>query len=288
MSGRTEPSESRGAARRISWRERFLGPAALVLGRPRGAAGERWRRGSPVLLYHRVYADDVPRRDAFGVTRRAFERHVGWLLERYALLTVGGLHSRLGSSAEDRAPIASITFDDGYDCTEREAWPVLRRHGVAATLFVDTGRLDGPRPALTSAEVAAMASEGLEVASHGVSHANMTTLAPDDLAAELRDSRRALEEIVGGPVRGFAPPYGRYDAATIEAAHAARYDYMCTCRQHQTNLPNRAEPFLLDRLEVNRGDDTRRLARKLEGRYARVYEAWYRLGRDTRHWVAKR
>ena len=102
--------------------------------------------------------------------------------------------------------------------------------------------------------------------------------------AELTESRRVLEDLLGTEVAGVAAPYGRYDAATVEAARAAGYQYMCTCRQHQTNLPRR-NPFLVDRLEINRGDDSGRVERKLDGAYARVYRAWYRLNPATRHWV---
>lgn len=290
----TPSSAERRAARRVAWRERLLGGAALVFGKPGGDQRLEWDRGSPVLLYHRVYGGQVPSYDPFGVTRSAFELQASWLAEHFELSTVAELLRRLepGEGSEGPDPrqdesraIAAITFDDGYECTYREAWPVLRQAGVPATLFVDTARLDGPRPALTSEELITMASEGLEIGSHSVSHVNTTTLDAGELERELVESRQVLESLVEGPVIGFAAPYGRYDAATIEAARAAGYLYLCTCRQHQTNLPCSA-PFLVDRLEINRGDDIHRVERKLQGDYARVYEAWYRLNAATRHWVS--
>ena len=294
MPASTASSAERRAARRVAWRERLLGGAALVFGKLRGDKLVEWDRGAPVLLYHRVYGGQVPSHDPFGVTRSAFELQVSWLAERFELCTVAELVRRFerGKGAEGPGPdgdgsrgVAAITFDDGYECTYREAWPVLRQAGIPATLFVDTARLDGPRPALTSEELSTMASEGLEIASHSASHVDTTTLDAGELAQEMETSRQVLESLLEGPVVGFAAPYGRYDAATIEAARAAGYLYLCTCRQHQTNHP-RGDPFLVDRLEINRGDDIHRVERKLQGAYARVYEAWYRLNPATRHWVS--
>ena len=261
-----------------------MGPVSLLFGRPRGESRELWDRGAPVLLYHRVYAERVPRHDPFGVTRAAFEAQVEWLAERFRLCTVGELVEILDEDG-DASTTAAITFDDGYQCTFEEAWPVLRRHAIPATLFVDTSRVDGPRPALSSEEVRTMAEGGMEIASHSVSHVNLTELDAGELADELVDSRAALEAMVERPVTGFAAPYGRYDASTVEAARAAGYRYLCTVRQHQTNASRRGV-FLVDRVEVNRGDDTRRLERKLRGDFARVYESWYRIDPSTRHWLS--
>jgi len=288
MSANKAIKADRLAGRRVAWRERLIGVAAAVLGRPSAAAQQDWDRGSPVLLYHRVYPDRVPRHDPFGVTRSDLEAQVGWLSDRFELVTVTEMVERLstspGAADSTGARMAAITFDDGYQCTYEQAWPVLRDAGIRATLFVDTARLDGPRPALTRDELLAMAEEGMEIGSHTVSHANLTMLAAAQVSRELEESRRQLETLLGRRTLGLAAPYGRYDRATIESARACGYAYMCTCRQHQTNLP-RSDPFLVDRLEVNRGDDLVRIEKKLRGEHARVYATWYRLSPVTRHWL---
>jgi hypothetical protein len=165
----------RRALRRLIWRERLLGLASTFLRDPIGASSpQAWNKGAPVILYHKI-TDGPQGPDPIALDARAFERQVDWLRERYTLVTAGELARRL-RAGEPTAGHAAITFDDGYDNTFERAWPILRARGAPATLFIDTARLGGARPALTRDEVRAMAAEGMEIGSHSVSHVELTTL----------------------------------------------------------------------------------------------------------------
>jgi peptidoglycan/xylan/chitin deacetylase (PgdA/CDA1 family) len=269
----------------VLWRERLLGVAAALLPtREDPSSPQAWDRGAVVILYHRVTDGAARTADPFAVDRRAFERQVEWLSRTYTLVTVGELVRRL-REGRPLAGTAAITFDDGYECTVGRAWPILRSFKAPATLFLDTGRLDGPRPALSHAEVRAMAAEGMEIGSHSVSHPDLTTLDDAALREELVRSRESLSALTGGPIRGFAHPFGRYDERVVRRVREAGYEYACTCRQHRANHPD-IDPYRLNRVEINQGDGHRRFEGKVKGRYAGVYAAWYRLNPATRAWLA--
>src|SRR5437867_599420 len=78
---------------------------------------------------------------------------------------------------------------------------LLARHGVTGTFFV-LGWIADRQPAV----VRRIADAGHEVASHGWSHRRVTTLTRQGLHAELRDSKRLLEDVSGQQVLGFRAP----------------------------------------------------------------------------------
>ena len=228
-----------------------------------------------MLIYHRVYGGSVPTGDPFGVSRTQFGEHLDELAESHEVVTVGEMLRRLQRPTQDK-PLVAISFDDGYECTHREAWPELQQRGLTATLFADTARLDGDAPALSIAALREMAEQGMEIGSHGVGHLDLTSLDENGLRADVEESRAELTRILGAPPAGFAAPYGRFNDRTVAKVTEAGYDYLCTCRQDTTNVASRDDLPLVSRLEVNSGDDVPRLRRKLAGDFAQVYRSWYR------------
>src|SRR5690606_23555220 len=74
-------------------------------------------------------------------------------------------------------------------------------------------------------EVAAFDPQLVEVAVHGEQHVDMTRRSPDDLARDINESRRRLEEATGRKLTGFAYPGGRQDAATRQLVHRTGFSY---------------------------------------------------------------
>lgn len=264
--------------RSIRWRERLFGAASRVI--PPG--GPRWADGAPILLYHCVSSGNAPPVDPFAVSEDAFARQIAQLVERYSLVTVQELVGRLERGEAHGS--AAVTFDDGFRCTLTRALPVLQAHGARATVFVDTGRLDGGGPALRSDDVLELDEAGMEIGSHSVTHRNLVDLDERALRHEVTESRVALEELLDREVVGFAHPFGRYDERVREVVREAGYSYACTCRQHRTNHGG-DDPYQLTRVEINGTDGPRRFDAKLRGRYAPLYSAWYRMNPGTRGWV---
>ena len=128
----------------------------------------------------------------------------------------------------------SITFDDGSRSQLERGLPLLDALGVRGVLFFVTGlagqRFEGER-LITAAELDELAAAGWEIGSHTVSHRHLarngeTRLKPEELRAELRDSRRWLRER-GFPACSFAYPYGRTNVE-VEAMASRYYRYVRT------------------------------------------------------------
>jgi peptidoglycan/xylan/chitin deacetylase (PgdA/CDA1 family) len=67
------------------------------------------------------------------------ERHIEWLAKRYSLVSLDEIGAHLQSPRGFRKPPAAITFDDGYRDVYYHGFPVLKRMGIPAAVFVVTG-----------------------------------------------------------------------------------------------------------------------------------------------------
>jgi len=205
-------AHAKGVARR--WQAQLLSLAQgtpLVLSVRAGS--------SAILMYHRVVPDDA---DVSGiepgmyVRATTFARHIGWLKERWQVRTLGEVLRAAPSQGE--RPLVAITFDDGWRDNLTVAWPILKAHGVAATIFlVRDFSLAGDHALgefLRPAEIRDLCLAGIELGAHTVSHPDLTNLDDAAVDAELSRSKETVEGWTGRPCDLFAYPFGRQTAAT--------------------------------------------------------------------------
>ena len=112
----------------------------------------RRRREALVLGYHRVVAD-FGREASYSfpsmlVSRAMLECHLDWIARRFQVVSLSELRVRLEGRSRTARPIAAITFDDGYRDVYENAFPLLMRKGLPATVFVATNYVgtDGVLP----------------------------------------------------------------------------------------------------------------------------------------------
>ena len=183
----------------------------------------------PVLLYHQIAADDDPARL---VSAALLDTHLQILEEDgFTPITVSQLEAiELDGAPAPPKPVV-ITFDDGLLDFYQNAYPVLRRRGVPATMFLISGRIGEdaatrvtePQPHLVWPEILEMQAAGIEMQSHTVRHVRLTDIPLAAATAELVDSKAALEARLGHRVTSLAFPFGVSDGALRGAAEEAGY-----------------------------------------------------------------
>lgn len=97
------------------------------------------RRHPRILMYHRFSPE--PRKGF--VCAATFEAQVRHAAQHYRPVALGTLAGWLRAGETPPPDTVVITVDDGYGDFHDVAWPILRAHGVPATLFVTTGFVDG-------------------------------------------------------------------------------------------------------------------------------------------------
>lgn len=129
--------------------------------------------------------------------------------------------------------VVTTSWDDG-DRADLRLAEVLQRHGVAATLYVPIEPFEG-HPALSRAELRALAEAGFEIGAHGIAHEHMPSLSRPQTLAVVRECKNRLESTVGQAVRMFCYPGGHYTPMTMRCLadvgyHGARTTRMLATR----------------------------------------------------------
>ncbi|MDO0914833.1 polysaccharide deacetylase family protein [Streptomyces sp. DT2A-34] len=207
------------------------------------------------------------------VTPARLERQLTWMARRGLRgVSVRELLAARARGAE--GGLVGLTFDDGYTDFVTAALPVLRRRGFTATVFVLPGRLGGanaweptgPRKPLLDADgIRRAVAAGMEIASHGLTHVDLTEATDQVLHSEVNDSRNRLAGIVGEDIEGFCYPYGRLDERAADAVRRAGYRYACAIDPG----PAGSGDFALPRIHLGEADTSVRL--ELKRRLARFY-----------------
>ena len=226
-----------------------------------------------VLMYHAIAEPASAHEAGYTTPPAEFARQMAWLAEwGYVGIDVATLARCRAGGAPLPARAVVITFDDGFACLRDAAWPVLRRHGFGATVFLIAGKLGRSndhdadvgvpeRPLLGVDAIRAMVADGLDLGSHTLTHPDLTTLDDAALEREVAGSRALLRETFGVPVDAFAYPRGRFDRRVRDAVRAAGYRWaFSTIAGRNAGLD---DPLLVRRAQLGAGHGRAEFSAKL-------------------------
>jgi peptidoglycan/xylan/chitin deacetylase (PgdA/CDA1 family) len=130
------------------------------------------------------------------------------------------------------------SFDDAFR-SAASVFPTLLDSGVPIQIFVCTGNARDGAPltipelagddreqltTMTWDELRTHVERGIDVGSHGVTHAHLTRLTDAEVRRELVESKQEIEDELRRPCRDLAYPYGEHDERVRAAARAAGYE----------------------------------------------------------------
>ena len=180
----------------------------------------------PVIMYHDVKVMPL---NKFDVILKDFRQQLKWLKNNgYKTLSLDEFVDIVNSGKAFPENSVLITFDDGFSDAFAYALPELKSRDMKATFFINPwyiGKKAKGYPYITEADLKKLAEEPLiSIASHTTRHLHLDKLSPEDLAAELTESKTYIEELIGKPVRAVSYPFGDYNADVIAATQSAGYE----------------------------------------------------------------
>lgn len=192
--------------------------------------------GVPILMYHKVNPDPKTGDMGLRVSPAAFEWEMHYLKDNgYHSVSLGAVvdHFQKGKNLPDKPVV--ITFDDGYQDNYRYAYPILKKYGFTATIFVVTNTIGGinefdykahiqpKNKMLTWNEIKEMNSNGITISAHTLDHVHLTRISKTEAKRQIFESKKILEEKLGGKVQYFSYPYGEYNQAVAEMVKESGY-----------------------------------------------------------------
>ncbi|CAG0992342.1 Poly-beta-1,6-N-acetyl-D-glucosamine N-deacetylase [Burkholderiales bacterium] len=211
-----------------------------------------------ILTYHRF----GPRASSMTVTAGTFDAQMRYLAQNgYTVIPMSRLVDFLDGKVALPKKSVVITIDDGYRSTYDVAWPVLRKYGFPATVYLYTDFVGAP-DALTWPQMKELTATGLiDIQPHSKSHANLTMKLGDETDARYRERIRreidgpidVIQERLGEPTLSFAFPYGDVNDTVVEFLRAKQVRMGVTVTPGGN--PFFAPPAMLRRTMVFGGDD---------------------------------
>lgn len=250
------------------------------------------RSSLAILMYHSVPrgVDNAPHPYLdLRVPSESFSRQMQYLHDKW--YNVIGLDEYISIRANGGAlppKTVAITFDDGYRDNYTNAWPVLKKFGFAATIFLAVDYIDKniradylsknvgiekDVPFLSWSEIKEMGKEGITFGSHTLSHPRLHQQSEEVLQSEIAESKEMIENNTGEKVSSFCFPYAFPGGK--KSAHFRRISRQClvnngyklgvttTIGRNTTDT----DIFFLRRIPVHVNDSIRRFAAKLAGAY---------------------
>lgn len=178
----------------------------------------------PILMYHSVNPDAAPE-NRLTVSVITFERQMEFLRKhRYNILPLEALADLVKENRKIPARTIAITFDDGYRDNYTYAFPVLKKYGFAATIFLIVDEIGKP-DRLSWNEIKQMRDSGvITFGSHSLGPEPLINIkSKQELKRQIFESKKILEEKLGRKAVLFSYPEGRFNDEIKELVKDAGY-----------------------------------------------------------------
>ncbi|WP_312521897.1 polysaccharide deacetylase family protein [Anaerospora sp.] len=202
--------------------------------------------GIPVLNYHQV-EDNANNPLALSV--KNFDRQMAYLADKgYTAITADQLFAYLYQKGSLPPKPVLITFDDGYADNYTNAYPIMKKYGFTAIIFLITDVVGHDSWYMNWDQVKEMRQSGFQFGSHTLSHVPLAEVSPEEAKHQLVKSKEGIEWRLGDPVHYLAYPGGSYNQQVKDAVTAAGYKAAFTVDFGRVN--HNSDPLELERVPI--------------------------------------
>jgi peptidoglycan/xylan/chitin deacetylase (PgdA/CDA1 family) len=206
----------------------------------------------PVLSYHNFSPDRSTTR--MTMAKAVFEEQMKFLKENgFRVIPLDQLLDFLNFKGQVPKKAVVITIDDGWRSTYEIAFPILKKYGYPATLFVYTDLIVGSSKTLSWDLIREMAANGLDIQGHTKTHRNLTLINKEEsfreyfesIKKDLFESARIIKAKTGKEVKYVSYAEGETNHLVIELVKKEGYLGAFTVKRG-------GNPFFAHNYRINR------------------------------------
>ena len=214
-------------------------------------------QGNRSLIYH-AFGLKL-KHDTYGISIdiNNFKEHMKYVHNNHKVIA-------LKNYAKYDVDSVSITIDDGYKDTI-SAVDILNTYNVPFNLFITTNNID-TKNYLSSQDIRDISTLDIaNIGSHGCSHRKLAELNPDEQSFEINQSKKILQDIIGGKIFSYSYPHGSYDDTTLNIIKLSGYDYAASSIKGKND--KYVSQYVLCRNEIISSDKISDISKKIKGYY---------------------
>ncbi len=204
----------------------------------------------PILTYHRFSRKKA---DKMVVTEASFDAQMKYLKENgYHVIKLDQLLDLLNLKYQAQKKSVVITIDGGWRSCHEIAFPILKKYGFQATLFIYTDFI-GRKKAMSWEQVKEMSENGFDIQCHSKTHRNLARLHGDEtlndyvkaLDREISLSTKQIKQKLDKQCKYFAYPFGETNSMVIEVLKKYGYHAAFT-------ITRGSNPFFINNFMIKR------------------------------------
>lgn len=206
-----------------------------------------------VLMYHSIEGSTWK----YGVSPKTFARQIDYIKKHYNVVSTKEIVSYIKGEKMLPDNSLALTFDDGYEDTYAEVFPLLKKYNLPATIFLTTnlekkaslGNLARP----TWDQIKEMQQSGLiSVEVHGHDHKNLIQELGKDptLKNELQTCQNLIQEKTTHTSNILAYASGHKNKEVIEAVK--NFGFIAGLDINEGIIRPGDDPFRIKRIQIDR------------------------------------
>lgn len=178
-------------------------------------------RTASILMYHSVSDNKA----FFTVTEEEFEKQIKYIKDNNLKAVKLSVLLNALKNKEDVSGLVSLTFDDGYKDNFINAFPILMKYGIPASIFLATNFVGKFMSTSDSFNIEIMNRDDIlnmlnsnliEFLPHSMSHPIFNTIGINEAIYEMKGSLDFLRKLDPGCSKIFAFPKGKFTKETVD------------------------------------------------------------------------